>query len=170
MTRFVGHHGTSRRNANLIKKNGFKSSNADNWLGPGIYFFEDDVKIAYMWASRRHKGEKVTVLHVDIIADDSKILDVSIPKSPGHKKFFDFKEDFQLALEKSKSIIKEDSARSFDAKIFNLLCDREGFILIRHFTYTYDKFDKAYNVYSRVPNGIELCVRDPSCVSNLVEC
>ena len=47
----TGFHATNRKNANKIKKNGFKSScNSKDWLGKGIYFYPD-IQDALEWRS-----------------------------------------------------------------------------------------------------------------------
>src|SRR5580693_442439 len=53
--RVVGYHGTSRKRATSILRRGFKpSENAFDWLGTGIYFFEENEERARAWARRLH--------------------------------------------------------------------------------------------------------------------
>jgi hypothetical protein len=47
----LGYHGTSRENAIRILNNGFRvSSNDYDWLGEGVYFFQDAPMRALQWA------------------------------------------------------------------------------------------------------------------------
>ena len=50
-----GYHGTSKRSAQRIIERGFNpSTNNYDWLGTGVYFFQDAPKRAYAWASERY--------------------------------------------------------------------------------------------------------------------
>jgi hypothetical protein len=47
-----GYHGTSRAKARNILENGFFASDNDyDWLGTGIYFFQDAAIRAKQWAT-----------------------------------------------------------------------------------------------------------------------
>jgi len=49
--RVIGYHGTSGAKADGIIRVGFKTSeNAYDWLGTGVYFFEEDLGRAQRWA------------------------------------------------------------------------------------------------------------------------
>ncbi len=50
-----GYHGTSQIKAASILKNGFRASDNDyDWLGTGIYFFQDAPLRAKQWATQQH--------------------------------------------------------------------------------------------------------------------
>ncbi len=59
----VAFHGTSRRAAEaLVLGVPFKQSqNEGDWLGHGIYFWENALQQAWTWAKQRHKAEAAVV-------------------------------------------------------------------------------------------------------------
>jgi hypothetical protein len=53
--RIYGYHGTSRQAALTILRSGFRPSNNDyDWLGTGVYFFQDAPLRALQWATEQH--------------------------------------------------------------------------------------------------------------------
>ena len=75
--RAIGYHGTSRADAQLVLRDGFQiSRNAYDWLGDGVYFFQDAPYRAREWAARRH-GQDGVVLRSAIRLDDClDLLDI----------------------------------------------------------------------------------------------
>lgn len=68
-----GFHGTSRGSAyKIISTQRFiDSSNPGDWLSRGVYFWEEDLAQAWLWASRRHEQPAVVSawLHLDRCLD-----------------------------------------------------------------------------------------------------
>ena len=63
--RVVGYHGTSRKHARNILRRGFKPSGNDwDWLGRGIYFFEEDLERAQEWAREHHVDDPAVIAAV----------------------------------------------------------------------------------------------------------
>jgi hypothetical protein len=57
-----GYHGTSQAKAANILKNGFLASDNDyDWLGTGIYFFQDAPLRAKQWATQQHPDDPVVL-------------------------------------------------------------------------------------------------------------
>ncbi|PSB57338.1 hypothetical protein [Chamaesiphon polymorphus] len=57
-----GYHGTSQTKATSILKNGFLASDNDyDWLGTGIYFFQDAPMRAKQWAIEQHPNEPAVI-------------------------------------------------------------------------------------------------------------
>ena len=57
-----GYHGTSQTKAASILKNGFLASDNDyDWLGTGIYFFQDAPMRAKQWAIEQHPNEPAVI-------------------------------------------------------------------------------------------------------------
>ena len=73
-----GYHGTSSQVAILIEAEGFqRSRNAYDWLGDGVYFFQDAPLRAWEWASKRY-GEDAAVVGADIsIVNCMDLLDIA---------------------------------------------------------------------------------------------
>lgn len=63
----LGYHGTSVIAADRILEDGFRiSKNAYDWLGDGVYFFQDAPKRAWEWASEHH-GINAAVIRAEIV-------------------------------------------------------------------------------------------------------
>jgi hypothetical protein len=57
-----GYHGTSQTKAINILKNGFLASDNDyDWLGTGIYFFQDAPVRAKQWATQQHPNNPAVI-------------------------------------------------------------------------------------------------------------
>ena len=69
--KIVGFHGTTKGSAKSILQ--FKkfiiSKDDEEWLGPGVYFFEDDIKQAYYYCVRAKKINDWSILKSDIYAE-----------------------------------------------------------------------------------------------------
>jgi hypothetical protein len=69
-----GYHGTSRDSANSILQGGFTPSNSGHdWLGPGIYFWQDAPERAWEWAQ---KYESPTVIQSQIVFEQEEAMDL----------------------------------------------------------------------------------------------
>jgi hypothetical protein len=72
-----GYHGTSRENAESILRNGFRSSNSGgDWLGAGVYFWQDAPKRALEWAKEKHPESPVVVIRSSIRFEEGKTMDL----------------------------------------------------------------------------------------------
>jgi hypothetical protein len=57
-----GYHGTSKHRANTILAEGFRASDNDyDWLGTGIYFFQDAPLRAKQWAIQQHPQDPAVI-------------------------------------------------------------------------------------------------------------
>jgi hypothetical protein len=71
-----GYHGTNARAAALILQQGFTISRNDyDWLGDGIYFFQDSPARAWEWARQRHGREAAVVASRLRLRDCMDLLD-----------------------------------------------------------------------------------------------
>jgi len=62
-----GYHGTSLDGANSILMSGFEMSRNDyDWLGTGVYFFQDAPQRAWEWAASRHSNPAVIGALIEI--------------------------------------------------------------------------------------------------------
>jgi hypothetical protein len=58
----IGHHGTSLASLPLIESEGFKISQKSwDWLGDGVYFFQDAPERARQWAENRYGDQGVVI-------------------------------------------------------------------------------------------------------------
>jgi hypothetical protein len=69
-----GYHGTSRGAANSILRGGFTpSSSGHDWLGPGIYFWQDAPGRAWEWAQ---KYDDPVVIQSQIVFEQEEAMDL----------------------------------------------------------------------------------------------
>ncbi len=67
----IGHHGTTRAAADAIVREGFKpSSNTFDWLGDGVYFFQEGRSRAQDWALKVAGSEEWAVIEAEIDLTD----------------------------------------------------------------------------------------------------
>ena len=58
----VGYHGTSDQAAQAVVRDGFRlSQNSYDWLGDGVYFFQDALIRAWEWADAHHPDEPAVI-------------------------------------------------------------------------------------------------------------
>ena len=76
-TSIIGFHGTSSENAIRIVAEGFKpSKNEYDWLGDGVYFFQDAPERAWEWAKKVHKDDAAVVGATISLIDCLDLLDI----------------------------------------------------------------------------------------------
>lgn len=83
--KLIGYHGTSKENANNILKykKFLKSRDEDEWIGPGIYFY-DNIENAYEYNMRNNNDlsyedfvSKTSILEVNINCEEQNILNLN---------------------------------------------------------------------------------------------
>ena len=80
MREFIGYHGTTKKRAVGIIKNGFlPSRKSTEWLGHGIYFF-DSKGWADIWARQFASNEKdePSILSAMLSCDENEFLDLDV--------------------------------------------------------------------------------------------
>ena len=72
----TGYHGTGIQAANAVIRDGFLlSQNSYDWLGDGVYFFQDAPNRAWEWAHSRHPDDPAVVGADLELADCMDLLD-----------------------------------------------------------------------------------------------
>ncbi|MCU7668172.1 MULTISPECIES: hypothetical protein [Bacillus cereus group] len=168
----IGYHGTSKEIAASIVESDFNTNSKVGWLGTGTYFFEENLQMAQMWAKDKKKFDEINVLRCEINVDDDKIFFPSIPGTPDNHKFHMYRDKLKLQLKLRGLKLKVKDKQEFDGKTYNFICKTEGYELVKAFTNTYDDVDADYQIFSRVANAIELCVRSNACIrkKEAIEC
>jgi hypothetical protein len=95
--RVLGYHGTSRAKANSILANGFKVSDNDyDWLGKGVYFFQDAPIRAMQWATGQHPQQPAVIRALIRLDNCIDLLDIKwFP--PLRIVYNSFREQYRLA-------------------------------------------------------------------------
>ena len=74
----LGYHGTSSEAADKIVRDGFLVSDNDyDWLGRGVYFFQDAPGRAWEWAHQNYKDDPAVITAEIHLANCMDLLDVS---------------------------------------------------------------------------------------------
>jgi hypothetical protein len=72
-----GYHGTSRANATRIVNDGFRvSSNDYDWLGEGVYFFQDAPLRASQWAKEQYPEDPVVIRSLIRLENSIDLFDI----------------------------------------------------------------------------------------------
>lgn len=163
MKNFVGYHGASGVRADKILIQNFTiDPKKTGWLGTGIYFFEGNQELAKYWAGFRWGTVPTKVLSCEICVPSKEVFDVTDSNGEDAKKFHETKEEFILLLGDHKVNAFAKNGEDSDGKIFNMICAREGYVMVRVNTYTYTEMARKYCIPSRISNGTELCLRNNS--------
>ena len=76
--RVYGYHGTSKRYAQEIVDRGFDLSTNDyDWLGTGVYFFQDAPVRALAWASERYPDSPAVIKSELVLENCIDLLDIA---------------------------------------------------------------------------------------------
>lgn len=71
-----GYHGTSQRFLHSISATGFRTSkNREDWLGDGVYFWQDAPEHAWRWARDKYQSEAVVIGALVRLSDCMDLLD-----------------------------------------------------------------------------------------------
>lgn len=159
------YHGTSATCATSILNTDHFIPSKHGWFGRGIYFFERDPQLAKEFAEI-NRISPICIIKSRISTTNDKILDMTVPNSKGCSEFH---QERKYLIEKLITIDADAVAsrkRYIDGNVIDILCKRRHYLLSRNLSYTYLKIDHDYKLSSRIPNGVELCIKDDSCIIN----
>lgn len=163
MNHYIGYHGTDKTSAERINKSNFSIPYGKiGWLGTGAYFFQENKGMAEYWAYTKVGMKPKGILRCEISIPKKKVFDATNPLSEENAFFHRVKEGIEKELKKQKVNVSVANEKDFDGKTYNLICKQKGYELVRAFTYTYQEEDRKNKTFSRVPNGVELCLRNPA--------
>lgn len=160
--KFVGYHGTTDINAkNILKTKYFNFSQDDEeWLGKGIYFFQDDVKQAYYYCVKAKKYISWTIIKCNIEAKD--VIDLDDLSTL---------EEFQKFANKIKCRYKKRSdgkpRKLINAVAINSMYEAKHFDIIKKtFEIPEGFITERTNI---IPMQVQLCVRNRNCIKTIEE-
>lgn len=169
----TGFHGTDTSLVKSIKeKNFYLSSNVDDWLGKGVYFFIEGItcpiKNACEWAANQaydkrthsYKYKHYVVLEAQIMLDEEKVFDTRDDKA-----LVVFNELRDAIIKKHNKLFQQNNElHENDRIIWDIISSDNGLEGIIHNLYIKDKFQRINRVHSNVPNTTVLCVKDASSI------
>ena len=170
----VGYHGTTATRARNILANGFKPSReAWDWLGEGIYFFEENRDRARMWnpisEHKRRRGRPAKRVMLGALIDLGASLDLTEPFTTSVLK---------LTAEALESVFRNEgkplpqndvagSKRYFDKILVDAHCsmrlqERSPVAVVRG---VFEEGDRIHpNSSIRALSHVQLAVRDPAAI------
>lgn len=171
----IGFHGCDKSVFNKVITNGEHlkpSSNAYDWLGNGIYFWEQNYKRAYEWAVNRY-GENAAV--IGAVIDLGNCLNLT--DSDSNKDLRLGYDILKLRCDISGTPLPENkkSLKSNDVLLRNLDCAVIQQIHYYNEDEHLDMFDSVRGIFSEgkpvYPGGeilekthIQLCICNPNCI------
>ena len=168
MALVIAHHGTARDRADLILAEGFiVSKNPADWLGDGIYFFENNFHRARAWAVERYDNPVVIEAEVDL----EDCFDLADPE---WFSFLNRNADRLLAERKAAGLATLKQTELFhgrDRYVINELADamsRAG----RPFRSVRAAFSEGSPAFPSSAifsqSHVQIAVRDPRVVTNMI--
>lgn len=155
---YEGYHGTSLSSAQLManQKSFFFSIGDSEWLGDGIYFFENDFDEARDWAVDHKKYPDSVILYCTI--NSKKVFDLTIKAN-----------QFKLArLIQTLSVRYRNEKRKpiiLDGKAINMLCSELGYDVVRAIFNFPSGLIGCIQGYTRIERSqVQLCVRSNDCL------
>lgn len=154
----------------LYKHEMLDASNNDyDWLGNGIYFWEESLERAWQWANEHHKGNPAVI---GAVIDLGKCLNLSDSGSTNMLKtqFEIFKEEIRLAgtVMPENKLGKDRVLRRLDCAVIESLhkeVERAG---IPRFDSVRGVFFEGSPIYEgssfMEKTHVQLCVRNPNCI------
>ncbi|MDF8368322.1 hypothetical protein G9403_02275 [Weissella paramesenteroides] len=196
------YHGTLKEHVEIIVNNFelnnnnpfiIPSNNHADWLGRGVYFWEDSYENGKWWANIKSKGKEIGVICASVEVDFNDFLNMDLRKSQEDFQCFIRSMNEQLKAHKkavdldSNKIIEDFSGctsykRGEYAKLIAVFAEIEGYKVIKK-TFEQKKIlpdgtidrGRTGHVDIRFPElspyytNTQICVRDQSVIKNL-EC
>ena len=160
------YHGTHQRNELSISKTGFRSSAENEYLGAGIYFFEEAefsnaLEEAICFCRNVRYLEKKDIIVFRASVESEKVLD--LVSNVEHRKLFDLaKQKIRLVLKFSQSV----DSKVEDYRIFNLIDREKSFEVIRALIEAAKEQQDHRSYVVRRPQ-IQICVKEPSTIKSI---
>ena len=158
-----GYHGTSKENAMKIlqTKKFIPSGSYRDWLGHGVYFFENDDHQAYMIAKFR-KGlddNKISVIGAEIKSNIENILDLTIDKD---RKFLEeYTETLSDVIDRMVKDIGDWEHK--EGYVLDFLNARRPFNFVKACYKIPHKRKQKFLDYEN--SHIQICVKNTNCIS-----
>jgi len=156
----IGYHGTTEKHAQdiIICQHFTQSDDEDDWLGRGIYFFENDIQQAYNFCIKARKYKEWSIIKSNIkagfIIDLTKIEDVT--------EFSKIAKSFRDRYYKKKDGTKRELLNSV---ILNAMYNIKQFDLVRG-VFQIPETTKIYRT-NICFYQIQLCIRNKDCILDI---
>ena len=158
-----GYHGTSKENAaNILKSRKFMPAGSSrDWLGRGVYFFENDPVQAYKFSKAKNRlpPERVCVLGATVEIRENQFIDLTVDEG---REFFE--QYASLLEEKLKALDKKDGGvwRHKEGYVADFLNEDMPYDFIKAAYRVPKKFQ--HELFDYEVTQIQICVKDTSCI------
>jgi len=166
----VGFHGCDQetRNKIVLRQDIFKESvNEYDWLGHGVYFWENDYERALQWAKERKKNPAV----IGALIEPGNCLDLLEQSSreklkDGYEALKNYVSRLSLDLPKNKAG-KDHLLRNLDCAVINIFCEQN-----ERFDVKYDSVRGAFwegnplfpGAAIKERSHVQICIRNRECI------
>jgi len=164
----IGYHGTYEDNSTSILEVGFFiSDNPRDWLGKGVYFFEESFEgkeNAKRWAYKKWHNERRPMTQYCILKsrlETDYLLDLSHTAQIQY--FHKIREEY---IKRAK--ITGISAVELDCMVMNKISNTTRIDIVRKFEHIKFRKETRLNISSRVDNCIIVCVKNILCIKNMI--
>jgi len=166
----IGYHGCDEetRDKIVLHQSQFvKSVNDYDWLGNGVYFWENDYERAFQWAKERKKSPAV----IGALIEQGKCLDL-LEHSSREK----LKEGYNLLAFFSKhpnnlpknKVGKDHLMRNLDCAVINAVCKQSSFWFGINYDSVRGAFWEGAPLYPgaaiKEKSHIQICIRNLACI------
>lgn len=153
----IGYHGTEKEKADVIiaSKKFIESNSGKDWLGKGVYFFEDDIQQAINFVSKARKVESYKIIKANI--KSNKWLDLI--KVENYSELQVIAEELE---KRNLSILKKYKLNN--AVIIDFMYKIEKFDVVSAVFEYNNKRIKNSNI---MPMQIQICVKNMDCIFDI---
>lgn len=154
-----GYHTTFIKYKDNIIKNGFCKSNKSNeWLGEGVYFWDNEENA--LWWRQKEKSLQKCIFICDLKCHLSKYLDLDADMHKFEKYLHKYLKTIPSDCDEKPNFKNIPQCRKFFCDIY---CIKNN-ISILAFTFEHDKISRfGFKTGSEMRR--QICVRDPKCIS-----
>ena len=153
MVQLQGFHGTNKSSFEKIKKEGFYICKT-GWFGSGVYFYKNNIEKALEWSKKKYKSNNC-VIEINLKIENKFVFDVTNVNGEDARIFHRIRKEL-IEQMKKVGILAIVSKKNFDNIVFNYISKKLKKQVIIGNSFTYDEYD----IPSRVPNGIGICIID----------
>lgn len=165
--RYLGYHATDKNSAeSIIRTKRYNFSNDDeDWLGKGVYFFENNITHALYWCTKYKCFPVWSILESHIEGD--KIIDLDDPDT-----FEEFYKTYMEIKDRYKKRRDGRPRKILDAVVLDIMHIKKPYDLVRGIFRGVPGYDLRNRSFERVrvfPHHIQLCVKNRDCIKSIEE-